>query len=74
MRDRVQLFCFLEADRRLRTITILDIDTAKKIYDVNVWGVITTQAFSSLVLAAQVAAGRERAMDGTEMSIEGGKR
>jgi 1-acylglycerone phosphate reductase len=38
------------------TIPILDIDidTAKKIYDVNVWGVIrTAQVFSSLVIAAE---------------------
>jgi 1-acylglycerone phosphate reductase len=38
------------------TIPILDIDVdvAKRMYDVNVWGVIrTTQTFSSLVIAAQ---------------------
>jgi 1-acylglycerone phosphate reductase len=32
----------------------IDIDVAKKIYDVNVWGVIrTTQVFSSLVIVAE---------------------
>jgi len=32
----------------------IDIDVAKKVYDVNVFGVIrTTQAFSSLVIAAE---------------------
>jgi 1-acylglycerone phosphate reductase len=32
----------------------VDIDIAKKIYDVNVWGVVrTTQVFSSLVIAAE---------------------
>jgi 1-acylglycerone phosphate reductase len=32
----------------------IDIDLAKNIYDVNVWGVVrTTQIFSSLVIAAQ---------------------
>jgi 1-acylglycerone phosphate reductase len=32
----------------------IDIDLAKNIHDVNVWGVVrTTQAFSSLVIAAQ---------------------
>lgn len=38
------------------TIPILDIDIdiAKRIYDVNVWGVIrTTQVFSSLIIAAE---------------------
>jgi NAD(P)-dependent dehydrogenase (short-subunit alcohol dehydrogenase family) len=38
------------------TIPILDIDIeqAKRMYDVNVWGVIrTTQVFSSLVIAAE---------------------
>ena len=38
------------------TIPILDIDVdiAKKIYDVNVWGVIrTTHVFSSLIIAAE---------------------
>ena len=32
----------------------VDIDQAKKIYDVNVWGVVrTTQVFSPLLIAAQ---------------------
>lgn len=32
----------------------MDIDIGKKIYDVNVWGVVrTTQVFSSLVIAAE---------------------
>ena len=32
----------------------IDIDVAKKVYDVNVFGVIrTTQTFSSLVIAAE---------------------
>ena len=38
------------------TIPILDIDTeqAKRMYDVNLWGVIrTTQVFSELVIAAE---------------------
>lgn len=32
----------------------VDIDQAKNVYDVNVWGVLrTTQVFSSLIIAAQ---------------------
>ena len=32
----------------------VDIDKAKKVYDVNVWGVIrTTQVFAPLVIAAE---------------------